>query len=173
LDGGRLLVACPILPRIANFDDLDPLKMEPGVEVVMIPPGTPIPAQAGLIILPGSKASLPICRRSAPGWDIDILAHHRRGGAILGICGGYQMLGRSIADPLGLEGEPGAVAGLGLLDVETVLGERKVLRGDGTALGRISPAMKCTWANHGPAHTAPSPALPMAARMARWMPMGG
>ena len=135
--GGRLLVACPIVPRIANFDDLDPLKMEPGVEVVMVPPGTPIPAEAGLIVLPGSKATLAdMGAMRAQGWDIDIVAHHRRGGAIMGICGGYQMLGRQIADPLGIEGAAGAVAGLGLLDVTTVLGETKVLRTvAGTALG--------------------------------------
>ncbi len=135
--GDRLIVACPILPRIANFDDLDPLKMESGVEVVMIPPGTPIPAEAGLIVLPGSKATLAdLAAIRAQGWDIDILAHHRRGGAVLGICGGYQMLGRSIADPLGIEGAPGEAAGLGLLDVATVLGESKMLREvRGEALG--------------------------------------
>ncbi|NOW45815.1 adenosylcobyric acid synthase [Novosphingobium sp. SG751A] len=135
--GDRLIVACPILPRIANFDDLDPFKMESGVEVVMIPPGTPIPAEAGLIVLPGSKATLAdLAAIRAQGWDIDILAHHRRGGAVLGICGGYQMLGRSIADPLGIEGAPGEAAGLGLLDVTTVLGESKMLREvRGEALG--------------------------------------
>jgi len=134
---GRLLVACPILPRIANFDDLDPLKIEPGVEVAMIPPGTPIPAEAGLIVLPGSKATLAdMAAIRAQGWDIDILAHHRRGGALLGICGGYQMLGRRIADPLGLEGAPGATPGLGLLDVSTELGEAKTLQQvRGEALG--------------------------------------
>lgn len=135
--GDRLIVACPILPRIANFDDLDPLKMESGVEVVMIPPGTPIPAEAGLIVLPGSKATLAdLAAVRAQGWDIDILAHHRRGGAVLGICGGYQMLGRSIADPLGIEGPASEAPGLGLLDVHTVLGESKLLREvRGRALG--------------------------------------
>lgn len=134
---GRLLVACPILPRIANFDDLDPLKIEPGVELAMIPPGAPIPAEAGLIVLPGSKATLAdLLAVRAQGWDIDILAHHRRGGAILGICGGYQMLGRRLADPLGLEGAPDAVDGLGLLDVETTMGPAKMLRQvRGRALG--------------------------------------
>lgn len=134
---GRLLVACPILPRIANFDDLDPLKLEEGVEVVMVPPGTPIPAQVDLIVLPGSKATLAdLAAIRAQGWDIDILAHHRRGGAVLGLCGGYQMLGRSLADPLGIEGVPSEAAGLGLLDVHTVLGETKMLREvRGRALG--------------------------------------
>ena len=133
----RLLVACPITPRISNFDDLDPLKLEPEVELAMIPPGRPIPAEAALIVLPGSKATiadLAAIRRE--GWDIDILAHHRRGGAVLGLCGGYQMLGRRIADPDGIEGPPSDVAGLGLLDVETVLGGDKALRRvSGAALG--------------------------------------
>lgn len=134
---GRLLVACPILPRIANFDDLDPLKLEEGVELVMVPPGMPLPAQADLIVLPGSKATLAdLAAMRAQGWDIDLLAHHRRGGAVLGLCGGYQMLGRSLADPLGIEGAPNEAAGLGLLDVHTVLGESKMLREvRGRALG--------------------------------------
>lgn len=134
---GRMLVACPILPRIANFDDLDPLKLEPEVEVAMIPPGTPIPAEAALVVLPGSKATIAdTAFLRDQGWDIDILAHHRRGGAVLGICGGYQMLGRRIADPLGIEGPPQEIAGLGLLDVETELGPDKTLRRvTGVALG--------------------------------------
>ncbi|WP_336958591.1 cobyric acid synthase [Sphingobium aquiterrae] len=134
---GALRIACPILPRIANFDDLDPLKIEPGVELLMVPPGQPIPADAALIILPGSKATIAdLAAVRAQGWDIDTLAHHRRGGAILGLCGGYQMLGRRIADPHGIEGPAGAVAGLGLLDVETVLTPDKALRHvSGMALG--------------------------------------
>ncbi|HUD29802.1 MAG TPA: cobyric acid synthase [Novosphingobium sp.] len=134
---GKLLVACPILPRIANFDDLDPLRQEPGVEVAMIPPGAPIPASAALIVLPGSKATIAdLAFLRAQGWDIDVLAHHRRGGAVLGICGGYQMLGRTIADPAGIEGPPGEAAGLGLLDVATVLAGRKALaQVEGTAWG--------------------------------------
>jgi len=133
----RKLVACPILPRIANFDDLDPLKLEPGVALVMIPPGTPIPGDAALVVLPGSKATIAdLAFLRAQGWDVDILAHHRRGGAVLGLCGGYQMLGRSVADPLGIEGPPGRVEGLGLLDVETELAPAKILRhATGTALG--------------------------------------
>ncbi|WP_016747738.1 cobyric acid synthase [Rhizorhabdus wittichii] len=126
---GRVLVACPILPRISNFDDLDPLKLEPGVELVMVPPGRPIPAEAALIVLPGSKATIAdLAALRAEGWDIDIRAHHRRGRAILGLCGGYQMLGRRVADPEGIEGPPGAVDGLGLLDVETRLSPAKTLR---------------------------------------------
>ncbi|EGD60916.1 cobyric acid synthase [Novosphingobium nitrogenifigens DSM 19370] len=136
-DGGQVRVACPILPRIANFDDLDPLRAEPGVDLVMVPPGTPIPADTAAIVLPGSKATIAdLAFLRAQGWDIDILAHHRRGGAILGICGGYQMLGRTIADPLGIEGHADEVAGLGLLDIETRLESDKALEHvGGSALG--------------------------------------
>jgi adenosylcobyric acid synthase len=134
---GRKLIACPILPRISNFDDLDPLKLEPGIDLVMVPPGSPIPADAAAVILPGSKATIAdLAALRAEGWDIDLIAHHRRGGLILGLCGGYQMLGRRIADPLGLEGAPAEAAGLGLLDVETVMAPAKILRRvRGTALG--------------------------------------
>jgi adenosylcobyric acid synthase len=134
---GRKIVACPILPRIANFDDLDPLKLEPGVELVMVPPGTPIPGEAALIVLPGSKATIAdLTFLRAQGWDIDVKAHHRHGGLVLGLCGGYQMLGRSVADPLGIEGSPSHVDGLGLLDIETRLSPAKVLRHvTGQALG--------------------------------------
>lgn len=134
---GRRMIACPILPRISNFDDLDPLKLEPGVEVVMVPPGRPIPADAAIIVLPGSKATIAdLAALRAEGWDIDILAHHRRGRMIIGLCGGYQMLGRRVADPLGIEGAAAAVDGLGLLDVETTLSPAKTLRPvTGTALG--------------------------------------
>ncbi|MEW9856362.1 cobyric acid synthase [Novosphingobium sp. M1R2S20] len=125
---GRLLVACPMLPRIANFDDLDPLKNEPEVELAMVPPGRPLPAEAGLIVLPGSKATIADMNfMRAQGWDIDILAHHRRGGMILGICAGYQMLGRTISDPDGIEGPPSKADGLALLPGETVLGSCKTL----------------------------------------------
>jgi adenosylcobyric acid synthase len=134
---GRKLIACPILPRISNFDDLDPLKLEPGVELVMVPPGRPIPAEAAIIVLPGSKATIAdLVTLRSEGWDIDIKAHHRRGGLIVGLCGGYQMLGKRIADPLGIEGAPADVEGLGLLDVETILSPAKVLRRvHGRALG--------------------------------------
>ena len=127
--GKSLTIAVPLLPRIANFDDLDPLAAEPDVDLVMVPPGRPLPREAALIILPGSKSTIADleCLR-AEGWDIDLLAHRRQGGHILGLCGGYQMLGREVADPLGLEGAPRAVAGLGLLDVKTVLAPEKRLR---------------------------------------------
>jgi adenosylcobyric acid synthase len=126
---GPYVIAVPRLPRIANFDDLDPLRAEPGVSLVLVEPGQPLPRNADLVILPGSKATRSdLAALRANGWDIDLLAHHRAGGRILGICGGYQMLGRTIADPSGIEGEPGVSAGLGLLDVETRLEPVKQLR---------------------------------------------
>ncbi len=123
-----LRIAVPMLPGIANFDDLDPLAAEPGLSLQMVPPGQPLPAPCALVILAGSKttiADLAVLRRE--GWDIDLLAHARRGGRVIGLCGGYQMLGRHIADPDGLEGPPGGAAGLGLLEVETTLVPRKRL----------------------------------------------
>jgi adenosylcobyric acid synthase len=123
----RVKVAVPVIARIANFDDLDPLGMEPGIELVLVAPGQPLPGDADLVILPGSKSTIgDLAFLRAQGWDIDLLAHRRRGGAILGLCGGYQMLGRTIADADGVEGRPGNVDGLGLLDVATVLTGEKV-----------------------------------------------
>jgi len=125
--GARLRIAVPVLPRISNFDDLDPLAAEPDVDLAMVPLGTPLPV-CDLVILPGSKATIAdLADLRATGWDIDLMAHDRRGGRIVGLCGGYQMLGRWIDDPLGIEGPPGRVAGLGLLDVETVLTPEKRL----------------------------------------------
>jgi adenosylcobyric acid synthase len=124
----RVKIAVPLLPRIANFDDLDPLRAEPGVEVVLVRPGRPLPRDAALVILPGSKATLAdLAFLRDQGWDIDLLAHHRQGGQILGLCGGYQMLGRHIADPEGREGAPSEMPGFGLLDIDTVLGGDKRL----------------------------------------------
>lgn len=124
----RPLIAILTYPRISNFDDFDPLRLEPGLDVMFVPTGEPIPAEASLVILPGSKATLAdLDALRAAGWDIDLAAHVRRGGQVLGICGGYQMLGRDITDPFGIEGPPGRAPGLGLLDVETTLTESKVL----------------------------------------------
>tara|TARA_R110002074_G_scaffold90068_5_gene197448 strand:+ start:2172 stop:3623 length:1452 start_codon:yes stop_codon:yes gene_type:complete len=126
---GRIRIAVPRLPRIANFDDLDPLNAEDGVEVVIVEAGAVIPADADVILIPGSKATLSdLAALRAEGWDIDILAHHRRGGVVVGLCGGYQMLGRTVADPDGVEGAAAAVPGLGLLEVDTVIGAAKTLR---------------------------------------------
>ncbi len=110
------------LPRIANFDDLDPLRQEDGVALQFLNPGQPIPGDASLVIIPGSKSTMAdLAALRASGWDIDLMAHHRRGGRVLGLCGGFQILGKMINDPQGLEGPPTSVAGLGLLDVETTL----------------------------------------------------
>ncbi|NNE89090.1 MAG: cobyric acid synthase [Silicimonas sp.] len=117
---GPVHIACLALSRIANFDDLDPLGLEPGVTLTMVRAGQPVPGDADLVIIPGSKSTRgDLVFLRAQGWDGDLIAHHRRGGRILGICGGYQMLGTVIRDPAGIEGAPGEVAGLGLLDVET------------------------------------------------------
>lgn len=117
----RKVVAVPVLPRIANFDDLDPLRAEPDVAVVLVRPGEPIPV-ADLVLLPGSKTTIDDLEAfRAEGWDIDLRAHVRRGGRVLGLCGGYQMLGRRIDDPHGIEGAPRSVPGLGLLDIGTVM----------------------------------------------------
>jgi adenosylcobyric acid synthase len=124
----RPLIVVLAYPRISNFDDFDPLRLEPGVELVFLRPGEPIPGAASLVILPGSKATrADLAALRATGWDIDLAAHTRRGGHVLGICGGYQMLGREVSDPDGIEGPPGATPGLGMLDVETVLAGGKVL----------------------------------------------
>jgi len=126
---GAIRIAVPRLPTIANFDDVDPLAAEADVEVRIVPPGEALPGDSDLVILPGSKATIAdLAALRAERWDVDLAAHLRRGGRVLGICGGYQMLGRSIADPLGVEGPAGGRAeGLGLLAVDTVLAGDKVL----------------------------------------------
>ena len=127
--GRALKVAVPMLSRIANFDDLDPLAGEPEVEVVYVRPGERLPADAGLVVIPGSKATIAdLAAFRANGWDRDLEAHMRRGGRVLGICGGYQMLGRKVRDPHGIEGDITEAEGLGLLDVETVMAPEKVVR---------------------------------------------
>jgi adenosylcobyric acid synthase len=126
--GAPIRVAVPVISRIANFDDVDPLAAEPDVEVTMIQPGEPLPGDADLVLLPGSKSTVGDLRfLKSQGWDVDIAAHVRRGGAVLGLCGGYQMLGRLVRDPDGVEGSRGEEAGLGLLDVETVISGAKRL----------------------------------------------
>lgn len=129
---GRLKIAVPRLARVANFDDLDPLVAEPDVDLRWIQPGSPIPADVDVVILPGSKATrteLDVIRRE--GWDIDIQAHVRRGGRVVGLCAGFQMLGRVVRDPLGFEGPPGETAGLGLLEIETeISGDKRLVEID-------------------------------------------
>jgi len=119
---GALRVACLALSRIANFDDLDPLKLEPAVGLTMVRPGQAVPGDTDLIVIPGSKSTRgDLAFLKAQGWDVDVRAHVRRGGHVLGICGGYQMLGHVVRDPEGIEGPPGETPGLGLLDVETLM----------------------------------------------------
>ena len=134
----RIVIACPVTPRISNFDDLDPLKLEPEVDLVMVPPGRPIPSEAALIVLAGSKATLAdLAFLRAEGWDIDIAAHVRRGRPVLGLCGGYQMLGRRVRDPDHVEGAIDEIDGLGLLDIDTVIaGDKTLCAVTGSALGQ-------------------------------------
>lgn len=135
---GSVVIVVPVTPWISNFDDLDPLREEPGVKVVLVEPGQPLPAEATLVLLLGSKATiddLQFVRRQ--GWDIDLKAHLRRGGRVLGLCGGYQMLGQRIDDPFGVEGDVGrSIKGLGLLDVTTTLTAKKRLE---AVMGTITP----------------------------------
>ena len=126
--GGTIKIVVPRLKRIANFDDLDPLVAEPNVTVEIIEQGQPLPGDATLVILPGSKSTISDLENfRANGWDIDLQAHHRRGGKILGICGGYQMLGRRIHDHNGIEGPPQSIDGLGYLNIETTMTPKKNL----------------------------------------------
>lgn len=126
--GGQFKIAVPQLSRIANFDDLDPLKLEPSVSIEMVAPGTALPGDADLVLIPGTKSTIAdLAFFRAQGWDIDLKAHIRRGGHVLGICGGYQMLGREIIDADGIEGRPATVAGLGHLDVATAMHPEKRL----------------------------------------------
>ena len=137
---GTVKIAVPRLARIANFDDLDPLKLEPDVTLVMVQPGEAIAGDADLVLLPGSKSTIGDLKfLRDQGWDVDIAAHVRRGGRVLGVCGGYQMMGRSLHDPQGIEGPPESVPGLGLLDVETTLEPRKNLE---TVSGRHKPVRR-------------------------------
>ncbi len=125
---GRIKVAVPQFRRIANFDDLDPLRLETDIAVEIVPAGRALPGDAALVILPGSKSTVADLEHfRQEGWDIDLAAHVRRGGHVLGLCGGFQMLGRMIHDPDGLEGPSGSYEGLGLLDIETTLTPQKTL----------------------------------------------
>jgi adenosylcobyric acid synthase len=130
-----LRVAVPVLPRISNHTDFDPLRLHPQVDLQFVAPGQAIPP-ADLIILPGSKSvRADLARLREHGWDAAIARHLRYGGKVLGICGGLQMLGTRIEDPHGLEGPAGSSAGLGLLDLATVLEPQKQLR---NVQGRLS-----------------------------------
>ena len=121
-------VSVLLISRISNFDDFDPLTAEPDVELNFIHPGEIIPSDTDLIILPGSKATISdLVFLKEQGWDIDIAAHVRRGGQVLGICGGYQMMGHTVSDPDGIEGDVKSINGLSLLPVDTVLTSEKTL----------------------------------------------
>lgn len=137
--GAKIRIAVPILPHISNFDDLDPLDMEPDVELIRVRPGETIPADCRLVLLCGSKATIAdLAVLKNTGLDIDIKAHVRRGGHVLGLCGGYQMLGKTVADPEGIEGPPATVDGLGLLDVDTVLtGDKRLVSVTGKSFDGI------------------------------------
>ncbi len=136
--GQGLHVVCLTLSRIANFDDLDPLAAEPGVRLTMLGPGRAIPGDADLVVIPGTKSTIgDLAFLRAQGWDIDLAAHLRRSGHVLGICGGFQMLGQVIDDPAGTDGTAGQVQGLGLLDVRTVMApDKRVVQVAGQALGQ-------------------------------------
>ncbi|MGH1349433.1 MAG: cobyric acid synthase [Methyloligellaceae bacterium] len=126
--GGKLKIACLRLSRIANFDDLDPLSMEEEIDLRMVRAGEFIPAETDLVIIPGTKSTISDLQfLRDQGWDIDIHAHVRRGGHVLGLCGGYQMLGKTISDPEGIEGQSGCYEGLGLLNTDTVMTQDKSL----------------------------------------------
>ena len=136
---GPIRIAVPMLPHIANFDDLDPLEAEPEVDLVRVWPGTALPGDAALVLLPGSKSTIAdLTALREAGFDIDLAAHVRRGGHVLGLCGGYQMLGRVISDPEGVEGAAGSVPGLGLLDIATTLSkEKRVATVAGTSFDNV------------------------------------
>ncbi|MEM6615340.1 MAG: cobyric acid synthase [Pseudomonadota bacterium] len=126
---GAIKIAAFAFNRIANFDDLDPLRHDPNVTFTLVTEGDVLPTDCDLVILPGSKSTVSdLAHMRREGWDVDLLAHVRRGGRVLGLCGGYQMLGNAISDPDGIEGAPGTVNGLKLLAVETTLTPQKVTR---------------------------------------------
>lgn len=137
--GAKIRIAVPILPHISNFNDLDPLDMEPDVELIRVRPGETIPADCRLVLLCGSKSTIAdLAVLKDAGLDIDIKAHVRRGGYVLGLCGGYQMLGKTVADPDGIEGPPATVDGLGLLDVDTVLtGDKRLVSVQGVSFDGV------------------------------------
>ena len=125
----RIRIVAPLLSRIANFDDADPLRMEPSVDFDFVPPGAALPRDADVVLLMGTKSTLgDLAFLRAQGWDHDVIAHARAGGRVLGLCGGYQMLGRRVRDPKGVDGPAGEAPGLGLLDVETEMGGEKSVR---------------------------------------------
>ena len=123
-----LKVIAPVFPRISNHTDFDPLRLHPLVDFRFIGPGQAVPP-ADLVILPGTKnVRHDLQWLQDNHWLPPLYRHLRYGGRLIGICGGYQMLGDVIADPLGIEGQPGSSEGLGLLRMETELRAHKQLR---------------------------------------------
>ncbi len=126
--GAGIRIAVPMFAHISNFDDLDPLRAEPDVTVQFIPPGRPIPLEVDAIILPRTKSTLSdLAMLRGQGWDIDIAAVARAGGRVLGLCGGYQILGQTITDLSGSDGLVAKQPGLALLNVDTMMAEEKTL----------------------------------------------
>lgn len=160
----RLRVVAPVYPRISNHTDLDALRLHPQVDFSWVGPGQSIPP-ADLIVLPGSKAVQADLRwLREQGWESALQRHLRYGGKVVGICGGYQMLGRQLHDPQGLEGAPGSLPGLGLLDVETTLeAEKQLLNVEGRLTLTGQPATRGyeihMGVTHGPALERPAALL--------------
>ena len=138
--GAKIRIAVPILPHISNFDDLDPLEAEPDVELIRVRQRDVIPADCALVLICGSKSTIAdLNALKNSGLDVDIKAHARRGGFVLGLCGGYQMLGNTVADPDGIEGTPNTIEGLGLLDIDTVLtGDKRLVSVIGQSFDHVS-----------------------------------
>ena len=125
----RVRIAAPVLSRLANHDDADPLRLEPNVDFEFVAPGRPLPRETDVVLLFGTKSTMgDLAFLRAEGWDHDILAHARAGGRVIGVCGGFQMLGRRVHDPAGVDGPAGSVEGLGLLDLETTMQGEKTVR---------------------------------------------
>ncbi|MEO0423135.1 MAG: cobyric acid synthase [Pseudomonadota bacterium] len=124
-----LRIAVPLTSRIANVDDLDPLRAEPNVSVEWVAPGRALPAQTDVVLLLGTKSTLADMRMlHEQGWAEQIRLHAQRGGWVTGICGGLQMLGGRIVDEAGVDGDPGGIEGLGLLPFVTRMAKEKQVR---------------------------------------------
>ena len=160
--GERIRIVALRLSRIANFDDVDPLRLEPAVDFAFVPPGAPLPRDADVVVLPGTKSTLgDLAFLRSQGWDHDVIAHARSGGRVLGLCGGYQMLGRRVRDPGGVDGPAGEAPGLALLDVETVMEGEKSVRPVAGTCARSGAALS-GYEIHMGATTGPDAARPFA-----------
>ena len=120
--GSGLKISVPLCGKIANFDDLDPLRSEPDVNLVFVEKGQDLPPDSALVVLPGSKSTIAdLMEFRANGWDVQLQRYVEKGGHVVGLCGGYQMLGRTVSDPKQIEGSVQQAEGLGLLNVDTEL----------------------------------------------------